>query len=94
MKKYNSWFAVMGFCAFIALMASGLIWLFSAVGITWGFLGTVRNVAHIVLTVIAVFSGWLWVSSSKMNKTLKLVLEILFVIFAVMAIMGICGVSF
>lgn len=94
MKKYFGWFAVMGFCAFIALMSSGLIWILQLVHVSWGFLGTVRDIAHIILYVIAAISGWLWISSTKLNRTLKLVLEILFVVFAAMAIMGTCGVGF
>lgn len=94
MKKYNGLFVIIGFCAFVALMASGLVWILGQVGVNGGFIGVIGQVASIILTVIACFSGWLWLSSAKMNKTLKIVLEVFFIIFAVMAICGICGVHF
>jgi hypothetical protein len=49
-------------------------------------------VASIILTVIALVFGWMWLSSAKLNKTFKLVLQILFVIFAVLAILGFIGI--
>lgn len=94
MKKYSGLFVIIGFCAFIALMASGIIWILSLFGISGGILGTIGYIAHIILIVIACFSGWLWISSAKMNHTLKVVLEVLFIIFAIMAICGVCGVHF
>lgn len=94
MKKYNGLFVVIGFCAFIALMTSGIIWLLGIFSISGGVLATLGSIARIILTVIACFSGWIWLSTTKMNRTLKIVLEVLFIVFAIMAICGICGVHF
>ncbi len=88
MKKYSGVFWVVGLCAFVALFCSGLSWLLGVFGATWSFLGTLRNIANIILTVTAVIAGWLWLSSTKMNKTLKIVLQVFFVIFAILAICG------
>lgn len=93
MKKYNGLFWVIGLCAFVALMCSGFTWLLNACHIEAAFLGTIKSVANIILIVIAVASGWLWISSTKMNKTVKLVLEIFFIIFAVLAILGVIGLG-
>lgn len=81
-------FWIMGLCAFVALMCNGFVWLLSLIDASWSFLGTVSNVAGIVLTVSAVIAGWLWISSCRMNKTIKLVLQILFIVFAVLAVCG------
>ena len=94
MKKYSGLFVIVGFCAFVALMASGLVWVLSLFGVSGGVIATLGNIASIIITIIACFSGWLWLSSAKMNRTLKIVLEVLFVVFAIMAICGICGVHF
>ena len=93
MKKYNGLFRVIGLCAFVALMCSGFTWLLGVCHIQAAFLGTIKSVANIILIVIAVASGWLWISSTKMNKTVKLVLEIFFIIFAVLAILGVIGLG-
>ncbi|MGM9970994.1 MAG: hypothetical protein ACI35W_01120 [Anaeroplasmataceae bacterium] len=85
---------IIGFCAFVALMCSGFSWLLSLINSNLGFLGTLEKIAGIVLSVCAALAGWFWISSSSMNKTLKLVLEIFFVIFAILAILGHCGVHF
>lgn len=92
-KKYNGLFWVIGLCAFVALMCSGFSWILGLCGITGGIFNTIKNVANIVLIVVAVASGWIWISSAKMNKTLKLVLEIFFIIFAVLAVLGVIGLG-
>lgn len=94
MKKYSGLFVIIGLCAFVALMASGFIWLLGLLGVVAPFLGTLGYIANIILVVIAAFSGWLWISTAKMNHTLKIILEVLFIIFAIMAICGVCGVHF
>jgi len=88
MKKYSGVFWVIGLCAFVALMCSGIAWLLGLIGVTAGFLGTLKMIAGIVLTITAVISGWVWLSSCSLNKTFKTVLQVLFVIFAVLAILG------
>lgn len=88
MKKYSSVFWVVGLCAFVALFCSGLSWIIGLFNGSLPILNTLKNIAGIILTVTAVVAGWLWVSSTKMNKTLKLVLQILFIVFAVLAICG------
>ena len=89
MKKGGlSWFV--GLLAFIALFAAGLAWCLHWLPVPeiQGALGTIKNVACIILTVIALVFGWIWLSGCKLNKTFKLVLQILFLIFAVLAIIG------
>ncbi|MCR5231994.1 MAG: hypothetical protein K6B64_05035 [Acholeplasmatales bacterium] len=87
MKKGGlMWFV--GLLAFVALFAAGLAWCLHWIPGIAGPLGTVKMVACIILTVIALVFGWMWLSSAKLNKKFKLVLQILFVIFAVLAIIG------
>lgn len=80
------WFV--GLLAFIALFAAGLAWCLHWIPQIAGPLNTVKMVASIILTVIALVFGWIWLSETKINKTAKLVLQILFVIFAALAIIG------
>ena len=84
------WFV--GLLAFIALFAAGLAFCFRWIPSLAGMLGTIKMVASIILTVIALVFGWLWINDAKINKTAKLVLEILFIIFAVLAILGFIGI--
>ena len=91
MKKGGlMWFV--GLLAFVALFAAGLAWCLQWIDGIAGPLGTIKMVASIILTVIALVFGWMWLSSAKLNKTFKLVLQILFVIFAVLAILGFIGI--
>lgn len=93
MKKGGlMWFV--GLLAFIALFAAGLAWCLQWIPAIAGPLGTIKMVASIVLTVIALVIGWIWLADCKMNKTAKLVFQILFVVFAVLAILGFIGVGF
>ena len=92
MKKYTSVFWIIGLCAFIALMCSGVAWLLGIIGVTAGFLGKIQMIASIILTITAVLAGWAWLSSCKFNKTLKIVLQVLFIVFAVLAILGYIGI--
>ena len=93
MKKYNTLLWVIGLFAFISLMVSGTIWIFNVCGGTWSFLGKIKMVSDLILIVCAVVAGWLWLSDTKMNKTLKIVLQVLFVIFAVLAVCGVFGIG-
>ncbi|MGM9970440.1 MAG: hypothetical protein ACI35S_08610 [Anaeroplasma sp.] len=89
MKKYNGLFWLIGLCAFVAFMLSGIIWLIGLIGISWSLLSTLESVANIVLIVCTFLAGWVWLSSVKVNKKFKLVLQILFIIFAVLSICGV-----
>lgn len=80
------WFV--GLLSFIALMCAGTVWLLSLAKISGGVIGWIGNLAGIILAVIALVIGFLWLQSTKMNKTLKIVLMVFFIIFAVLAILG------
>ena len=88
MKKNITLEALLGCIAFIALMCGGFYWFFRQIDVSFGFLNTIKYVCSIILTVIAVICGWMWLSNTKMNKTLKIVLMVFFVIFAVLAVCG------
>ncbi len=94
MKKGNIIFWIMGLCAFVALMCNGLVWALGLIDAQWGFLSKISTVAGIILTFAAVIAGWIWISSAKFPKILKLVLEVLFIVFAVLAIFGHLNISF
>ena len=89
-KKSNkiNLFWIVGLCSFIALMCSGASWLLSFLNLASGIIGTLQSVATIILSVVSLLCGWTWLSNTKMNKNLKLVLQILFLVFAVLSIMG------
>lgn len=89
MKKGSMIYWIVGLCAFVALMLSGTIWLLNLIEVSWGFLGTLEYITHLVLVIAVFLSGWVWLSGTSMNKTLKIVLQVLFIIFAVLAIAGI-----
>ena len=91
MKGKDTLLTIIGFCAFFALMCSGAVWLLNLCNISGGIISTLGNVARIVLIVTALIIGWLWLSSVKMNKTLKIVLQVFFIVFAVLAICGVFG---
>ena len=80
------WFV--GLLAFIVVFAAGFAFFFRWFPQFSDALNTIKMVASIVLTVIALVFGWLWLKDTKMNKTLKIVLEVLFIVFAVLAILG------
>jgi hypothetical protein len=86
-KKLNL-FWIVGLCAFVALMCSGVSWILGLVNIGSALVGTLKSVATIILSVVSLLCGWTWLSSSNMNKKLKLVLQVLFLVFAVLSIMG------
>ncbi len=88
MKKSVTIEAIVGFCAFLALMCGGFYWLLSICQVQWNFLQTIKWVCSIILTVIAVICGWIWINSTKINKTAKIVIDVFFVIFAVLAVIG------
>jgi hypothetical protein len=81
-------FWIVGLCAFVALMCSGISWLLGFIQIGSTIVNTLKMVASIILSVVSLLCGWYWLSTSKMNKKLKLVLQILFVVFAVLSIIG------
>ena len=76
MKKYSTLLWIIGLFAFISLMVSGTIWIFNVCGGIWAFFGKVNMVYDLILIVYAVFDVCLWLSDTKMNKTLKIVLEV------------------
>ena len=86
MKKNSALFFIIGLCAFVSFMCSGTIWLFDLLKISWAFLSTLRLVANTVLIVSAFVAGFVWLSSLKINKTFKIVLQVIFIIFAVLTI--------
>ncbi len=88
MKKYDGVLWFIGFCAFVALFCSGCAWLLGSIGASWSFLGKLKGLATIALTIVASICGWLWLSTLNINKTFKLVLEIFFVLFAILAVIG------
>ena len=83
------WFV--GLLAFIVVFAAGFAFFFRWFPQFSGALNTIKMVASIVLTVIALVFGWLWLQDTKMNKTAKIVLQVLFIVFAVLAILGYIG---
>jgi hypothetical protein len=87
-SKSLNLFWLVGLCAFVALMCSGVSWLLSLINATLPLIGTLRFVANIILSVVSLLCGWVWLASSKMNKKLKLVLQILFLVFAILSIVG------
>ena len=91
MKK-NGLFWLIGLCAFVSLMLAGIIWFIGVCGGHWAFLGKVKMISDLILIVCAVVAGYLWLSDTKMNKTLKIVLIVLFVLFAILAICGVIGI--
>ena len=93
MKKYSSLLWIIGLFAFISLMLAGTIWIFNVCGGHWDFLNRLKMVADLILIVCAVVAGWLWLIDTKMNKTLKIVLQVLFIIFAVLAVYGVFGIG-
>ncbi len=88
MKKTVTIESIVGFCAFLALMCGGFYAICSLANWTPAFLLTIKNICSIVLTVIAVVCGWIWLFSTNMNKTLKIVLATFYVVFAILAVIG------
>ena len=90
----NAVFWIIGLCAFISFMITGIMWMLQLIpGLTIPYLDQIKNIANLILTIAAFFAGWVWLISCKMNRKLKLVLKIMFCIFAVAAILGIFGLG-
>ena len=89
MKKNVTIEFIVGLCAFVALMCGGFYAICTLANWHPSFLLTVKHICDIILTVIAVICGWLWLSSTKMNKTLKIVLAVFYITFAILFIIGI-----
>lgn len=94
MGKYKTFYWVMGFCAFVALMASGFAWLLGVIGVSWGFLETLQWLASLVMSVCVFLAGWVWLCTSVKPGTFRIVLQVLFVIFAVLAVFGVVNGHF
>ena len=92
--KSGGLFWLIGLCAFVALMCSGVAWLLGIAGITGGILSLLSQIAGIIITVCALFAGWVWLRGCSLGRVFKLILQILFIVFAVMAIFGHLGISF
>ena len=91
MKKNTlAWWV--GFLAFIILFAAGIAWCLHWIPAVAGVFGSIKMIASIVLTVIALVFGWTWLRTTIKNKTALLVLSILFVVFAALAILGLIGI--
>ena len=82
-KKTNklNLFWIVGLCAFVALMCSGISWLLGLIEIGSNLVNTLKMVANIILSVVSLLCGWTWLASSKMNKKLKKYLFIRFIYF-------------
>ena len=91
MKK-SGLFWLIGLCAFVSLMLAGIIWFIGLCGGHWSALGKIKMVSDLILIVCAVVAGYLWLSDTKMNKTLKIVLIVLFILFAILAVCGVIGI--
>ena len=87
-SKQLNLFWIVGLCAFVALMCSGVSWVLGFLNLASGIVGTLKMVATIILSVVSLLCGWVWLTNAKMNKNLKLVLQILFLVFAVLSIVG------
>ncbi len=94
MKKSNGLFWIIGLCAFVSLMLAGIIWFSGVCGGNFPALSKIKMVSDLVLIVCAIVAGYLWLSDTKMNKTLKIVLTVLFIIFAILAVCGVIGLKF
>ena len=95
MGKYKTFYWVMGFCAFVALMCSGFGWLLNDVlKLGWGFLGTIQWIADLGLALCAFLAGWVWICTSTKPGTFRIVLQVLFVIFAILAVFHVIGFTF
>lgn len=93
MKKYSGVFWVIGLCAFLAFMSSGLIWILDICGVSWHLLPRIKQISGLILNISAFLAGWLWVSSSIKNKNVRLVFQIIFVVFFILAICGVFGLG-
>ena len=85
MGKYKTFYWVVGFCAFLALMCSGVAWILGLCHIPAELLKNIRWIAKIVLSVCAFLAGWVWLITSVKPGTFRIVLQVLFVIFAILA---------
>ena len=93
-SKQLNLFWIVGLCAFVALMASGFAWLLGVIDVSWGFLGTLKWLASLGLSICAFLAGWVWLCSSVKAGTFRTVLQVLFVIFAVLAVFGVVNGHF
>ena len=91
MKKYSGLLVVVGFLAFIALMASGFTFILHLFGLSGGIFGLIGGIANMILSIIALAAGWLWLEDAKMSKKAKTVLRVLFIVFAILALLGNVG---
>lgn len=93
MKKYSGIFWIIGLCAFLAFMCSGLAWFLELIKVSWAFIGTIKHYAGLVLMISAFIAGWLWLSTSIKNKNVRLVLQVIFIIFLVLSLCGHFGLG-
>lgn len=93
MKKYESIFWIVGLCAYVAFMCSGIIWLLGVCEIQWSLFPTLKQAANLILTIAAFGSGWIWLCSMLKNKNVRLVLQIIFIIFGVLAVLGVFSIG-
>lgn len=93
MKKYSGIFWIIGLCAFVAFMCSGLVWFLELIKVSWAFLSTIKSYANLILMISAFIAGWLWLSTSIKNKNVRLVLQIIFIIFLVLSLCGHFGLG-
>ena len=88
-SRASTIFGIIGFCAFVSFMCSGVCWLLGVVGVTFELLNTIAMVASLVLNIAAFVAGWFWLDSAFEKGTLKTVLQVFFVIFTILALCGV-----
>lgn len=95
MKKGDTLFWLIGLLAFAAVILGGTLWILNLAHADFGgFVGMLEKLVSLALFVCAVIAGFIWVSSTKWNKTVKIVFEVLFIVFAILAILGVFHVGF
>lgn len=94
MKKGDTLFWLIGLLAFLAVILGGTVWILNLAHITDGITPILKYLVDIALFICAVVAGFIWVNSTKWNKTVKIVFEVLFIVFAVLAILGVFHVGF
>ena len=85
MKKGDTLFWLIGLLAFLAVLLGGTVWVLGLAKCPTDITEKVKFVVDIALFVCAVIAGFIWISSTKWNKTVKIVFEVLFIVFAIFA---------
>lgn len=95
MKKGDTLFWLIGLLAFLAVLLGGTVWILNLAHADLGGLAsTLNQLVSLALFICAVIAGFIWVSSTKWNKTVKIVFEVLFIVFAILAVLGVFHVGY